>query len=74
MATINLATSYAKEISEKFYTESILMGKTDQSYSFAGVRTVIINTPITQPLVDYNRTASANRFGTPEEMKDYVKN
>ena len=73
MATINLASKYDKSIQEKFFTESVLMGKTDQSYSFAGVRTVIINTPITQPLVDYNRTASANRFGTPEEMKDYIQ-
>ena len=73
MATINLALKHDKKIAEKFFTESVLMGKTDQSYDFAGVRTVIITTPITQPLVDYSRTISANRFGTPEEMKDYVQ-
>lgn len=73
MSNINLATKYEKKISEKFFQESVLMGKTNQDYDFTGVKTITINTPLTQPLNDYNRTLSANRFGTPTEMKDYIQ-
>jgi hypothetical protein len=42
------------------------------SYSFSGVKTVKISTPITVPMEDYKRSG-ANRYGTPKEMEDVVQ-
>lgn len=72
MAAINLHEKYDKKIQAKFVRESLLTGNLDTSYSFAGVKTVKISTPITVPMVDYNRSGS-NRYGTPTEMEDVVQ-
>ncbi len=69
---INFHEKYAKQIQTKFVRESLLAGALDNSYSFTGVKTVKISTPITVPMVDYTRTG-ANRYGTPEEMQDVVQ-
>ena len=69
---INLHEKYAKEIQTKFVRESLIAGRLDNSYSFSGVKTVNITTPITVPMVDYTRSG-ANRYGTPEEMQDVVQ-
>ncbi|MBR2180543.1 MAG: chitobiase/beta-hexosaminidase C-terminal domain-containing protein [Oscillospiraceae bacterium] len=69
---INLHVKYDKDIQTEFVKESILNGRLDNSYSFTGVRTVKISTPITVPMVDYVRSG-ANRYGTPKEMEDIVQ-
>lgn len=69
---INLHTKYDKKIQTKFVRESLLAGVLDNSYSFTGVKTVKISTPITVPMVDYVRSG-ANRYGTPTEMQDVVQ-
>lgn len=72
MAAINLHTKYAKEIQTRFTKESLIAGLLDNSYSFSGVKTVKISTPLTVPMVDYTRSG-ANRYGTPVEMEDVVQ-
>ena len=69
---INLHSKYAKQIQEKFTTESLIAGKLSTAYSFSGVKTVNISTPLTVPMVDYTRSG-ANRYGTPTEMEDVVQ-
>lgn len=69
---INLHTKYAKEMQTKFVRESLIAGLLDNSYSFSGVKTVKITTPLTVPMVDYTRSG-ANRYGTPVEMEDIVQ-
>lgn len=69
---INLHEKYAKQIQAKFVKESFITGMLTNSYSFSGVKTVKISTPITVPMVDYKRSG-ANRYGTPEEMQDVVQ-
>lgn len=69
---INLHTKYDKKIQSRFVRESLLAGVLDNSYSFTGVKTVKISTPITVPMVDYTRSGS-NRYGTPTEMQDVVQ-
>lgn len=69
---INLHEKYAKQIQTKFVNESLLTGALSNSYSFTGVKTVKISTPITVPMVDYVRSG-ANRYGTPKEMEDVVQ-
>lgn len=72
MAGINLHTKYAKEIQTKFTRESLVSGILSNDYSFTGVKTVRISTPITVPMTDYVRKGS-NRYGTPVEMEDVVQ-
>ena len=69
---INLHEKYAKEIQTKFVRESLIAGRFNNSYSFSGVKTVNITTPITVPMVDYTRSG-ANRYGEPQEMQDVVQ-
>lgn len=69
---INLHEKYAKEIQTKFVRESLIAGAFTNAYSFTGVKTVNITTPITVPMVDYTRSGS-NRYGTPTEMQDVVQ-
>lgn len=69
---INLHAKYDKNIQSRFVRESLLAGVLDNSYSFTGVKTVKISTPITVPMVDYTRSGS-NRYGTPTEMQDVVQ-
>ena len=69
---VNLHESYAKEIQTKFTKESLIAGALSNAYTFSGVKTVNVTTPITVPMVDYTRTG-ANRYGTPTEMQDVVQ-
>ena len=73
MPTINLATKYSDKIITKFTKSSFLAGVASTEYDFAGVKSITIYTPKTQALADYNRSASANRFGTPTEMEDTIQ-
>lgn len=66
---INLATKYSDKIAEIFKLESVVDGRTNKDYEFTGVKSVHVQTPITQALNDYTRTGS-NRYGTPTEMQD----
>ena len=69
---INLHEKYAKQIQTRFVQESMIAGALTNSYSFSGVKTVKISTPVTVPMVDYTRSG-ANRYGTPTEMEDVVQ-
>ena len=69
---IHLHEKYASEIQSKFTRESLISGRLSNDYSFTGVKTVNITTPLTVPMVDYTRTGS-NRYGTPQEMQDVVQ-
>lgn len=72
MSAVNLHTKYAKEIQTAYTRESLIKGHLSDEYSFAGVKTVRISTPITVPMTDYARTGSS-RYGTPTEMEDIVQ-
>lgn len=69
---INLHDKYAKEIQTRFVRESLISGVLTNAYSFSGVKTVKITTPVTVPMVDYTRSG-ANRYGEPTEMQDVVQ-
>ena len=69
---INLATKYSDKIAKKFQAETYLHGKLNGNYSFDGVKTVTIYTPITTALTDYTRSGIA-RFGTPTDVADEIQ-
>ena len=68
----NLHTKYAKQIAAAFVQESLIDGRLNNEYSFSGVKTVKISTPVTVPLSDYQRSGTS-RYGTPVEMQDTVQ-
>ena len=70
---INLHTRYDKKIDQAYRRESLFMNRLSDRYSFEGVKSVVVSTLVTQPMNDYNRTVSANRYGTPTEMQDTVQ-
>ena len=69
---IQLHDKYAKQIQTEFKRESLTNGRFNQEYSFSGVKTVKISTPVTVPMNDYTRTGTS-RYGTPTEMEDIVQ-
>lgn len=74
MATINLATAYSKQIAKRFTTNSFVGANVSQRYSFDGVRSIVVSTPITTELVDYDRTkVDGSRFGTLSELEDEIQ-
>lgn len=69
---IHLHSKYDKKIATVFKQNSLVDGRLGDEYSFSGVRTVKISTPVTVPLVDYKRSGT-NRYGEPQEMQDTVQ-
>ncbi len=70
---IHFNTKFAEKIQSCFVEESIVAGRLSTDYDFDGAKTVKILTPLTIPMTDYNRGASANRYGTPVEMQDIIQ-
>lgn len=69
---INLATKYSEKISNMYYQESIVGGKTSKEWSWDGVKSVKIPHILTAPLNDYNRSG-ANRYGEMKDVQDNVQ-
>lgn len=70
---INLASKYSEKILQEFVHQSYIQNNVSGEYDLTGVRSLTIYTPKTVDLNDYDRTATANRFGTPVEMEDNVQ-
>ena len=71
--TVNLDTKYSKKIDQAFTIASLLKGRLSAENEFVGARTVRIHNINTVPLNDYNRGASANRYGEPAEVGHTVQ-
>lgn len=69
---INLATKYSDKIAQAFTRASYIKGKLSNAYSFTGVKTLKVYTPVTVDEVDYKRNGK-DRYGTPVEMEDVVQ-
>lgn len=69
---INLATGYGKSIAAAFSSASFVKDKTGTGFDFSGVKGLMVYTPRTVEMVDYQRSG-ANRYGEPTEMEDTVQ-
>lgn len=69
---INLATKYSDKIALAFTRASYIKGKVSNAYTFTGVKTLKVYTPVTVEEVDYKRNG-LNRYGDPTEMQDIVQ-
>ena len=80
MATINLATKYSPKVVDKFYLDSVVLGKTSKEYDWDGVQSVKVWTINTYDPTDYNKPANDNeisgqhkRYGSTYEVADTVQ-
>jgi len=69
---INLASKYSKKVADKFYEESIILGKTSNEYDWDGVKSINVYTIDTQAPGDYTRSGTS-RYGTPTEVQDTIQ-
>lgn len=80
MATINLATKYSPKVVDKFYLDSVVLGKTSKEYDWDGVQSVKVWTINTYDPTDYNKPANDNaitgqhqRYGYTYEVADTIQ-
>lgn len=67
--TVNLHEKYSKQVADKFYKESIILGKTSNEWKPDGVKSIILTTITTYASNAYSRSGS-NRYGTPKDVED----
>ena len=73
MQTVHLDSKYSKKIDQAFTLGSLVQNRLSRENDFVGAKTVRIHNINTVPLVDYDRTASGERYGTPTEVGDTVQ-
>ena len=80
MATINLAEKYSPKVVDRFYLDSVVLGKTSKEYDWDGVKSVKVWTINTYDPTDYNKPANDNaisgqhkRYGDTYEVADTVQ-
>lgn len=69
---VNLASKYAKKVSERFYRESQIAPATNNEYRFNGVKTISVYSIKTVPTKAYTRSGLA-RYGTPTDLEDEIQ-
>lgn len=70
---VNLAEKYLSIVDECFKLASITDVAVNDNYDFDGVNAIYIYSVETVELNDYDRTASSNRYGTPEELGNAIQ-
>ena len=80
MATINLAEKYSPKVVDKFYKDSVILGKSNKEYDWDGVKSVKVWTINTYAPTDYSKPANDNaitgahaRYGSTYEVADTIQ-
>lgn len=80
MATINLAEKYSPKVVDKFYKDSVILGKSNKEYDWDGVKTVKVWTINTYAPTNYLKPANDNaitgahaRYGSTYEVADTIQ-
>ena len=68
----NLASTYAKQVDERFHKESQAMMALNNDYKFVGFKTVNVYSIPVVPMNDYNRNG-LSRYGTPKDLTRNVQ-
>lgn len=66
---INLHKKYSDQLAKLYTANSFVEGRTNKTWSFSGVKSVLIPSITTQPLGDYVRSGTS-RYGTPTDLQD----
>ena len=70
---VNLASSYAKKVDERFYLASLTEQSVHQDFSWEGVNAINVYSIAVAAMNNYTRSGSA-RYGTAAELDDTVAN
>lgn len=76
---INLAEKYSPKVADKFYKESVILGKSNKEYDWDGVNSIKVWTITTHAPTAYlkpsNNTSavSLQRYGTTYEVEDTIQ-
>lgn len=70
---LNLTTKYSSLIDERFKQASLTESYAGKKYDFDGTKSIKVYSIDNVALNDYNRSATANRFGTPVELGDTIQ-
>jgi N4-gp56 family major capsid protein len=70
---VNLASSYAKKVDERFYLTSLTEQSVHTDFSWEGVNAINVYSIATAAMANYTRSGSA-RYGTAAELDDTVAN
>lgn len=73
MATINLTEKYSKRIDERYKLKSVTDAFAGHDYDWDGSKSVKVYSIDKVGIHDYNRGATANRFGTANELGDTIQ-
>lgn len=68
MATIDYAKRYSGQVVEKFTEGAKSNGVLSNEFDFSGVKSVLVYNLGQVTLQNYNRTATGDRFGTPDQL------
>lgn len=78
--SINLAEKYSPKVVDKFYRDSVVLGKTSKEYDWDGVKTVKVWTINTYDPTDYSKpsndsaiTGQHQRYGYTYEVADTIQ-
>lgn len=69
---INLHKKFSDDLAKIYTANSFVEGRTTDRWSFSGVKSVLIPSITTQPLVDYQRSGTS-RYGTPTDLQDTLQ-
>lgn len=70
---VNLAEKYSGKLEQRFQSGSYTDRWVNHDYEFTGVKTIHVLTATSQELVDYDRTATGDRYGGNNELQDTEK-
>lgn len=70
---VNYATKYEGSIEKIFTLKSLTEAAVNKKFSWVGNEAIKVFGITTQALADYNKLATANRYGTPSELQNVVQ-
>ena len=69
---INLHKKYSDKLAKLYTHNSFVEGHTNTTWSFSGVKSVLIPSIVTKALTPYTRSG-INRYGVPEDIQDTMQ-
>lgn len=70
---VNYATKYASNIATTFTLASLTEAAVNKDFNWVGAEAIKVFGITTQALVNYNKSATSNRYGTPSELQNVVQ-
>ncbi len=69
---IHLHKKYAETLANLYTHHSFVEGHTNKTWSFSGLKSLIVPSIVTQPMTDYTRSGTS-RYGNPQDLQDTLQ-